>query len=64
MNPILWEIIFNKKGSLFGFGRGSKQGTFDGMRGYKTWKDTYIIKENGVYKTIDRTWDDSQEIFD
>ncbi len=64
MNIIMWEIVFGKKGSLFGSGRGTRRVIFDGTRGYKTWKDTYIVKENGIYKTVEKTWSDEDEIYD
>ena len=66
MNPILYELMFGKKGSMFLFGRGSKPGIFDGMRGYKKWDETYIIKDPDTkkYHTIPKTWDDSEEIYD
>ena len=66
MNPVLWEIVFGKKGSLFSFGRGTKLGTFDGMRGYKTYKDEFIIKdpETKQYKVIQRIWNDEDFIQD
>ena len=64
MNPIMWEMLFSKKGSLFTFGRGTKRVVFEGTRGFKTWKDTFIVKEDGKYTTVEKNWEDEDEIYE
>ena len=64
MNPVLWELIFGKKGSLFGFGKGTQPVVFDGMRGFKTYKETFIVKVDNGYITVPKTWNDEDEIYD
>ena len=65
MNVLLWETFFGKKGSLFGFGRGTVPYVFEGMRGFKTYKETFIVKdEDGNYKEIAKIWNDEETVHD
>ena len=44
--------------------RTSIPAVFDGMRGYKTWKDEFIAKENGKLVNKGRVWNDDETVHD